>query len=129
MELAQHHVIIIERTKRNAIIERTKRTIEEALSKYLVENHNDWAKYLMMAYRSSIQAVTKYSPYYLIFGRPCSLPLCCTYETSQTKVFATPSDYVRNPKKEIQTSHELVLDTKTSKKNVKRPSDRKQSGP
>ena len=32
----------------NAIIERTNRTIEEALSNYVVENHNDWDKYLQI---------------------------------------------------------------------------------
>ena len=84
------------RPQGNSMIERTNRTIEKTLSKFVGENHTDWAKYLqtvMMAYRSSIHAVTKYNLYYLIFGRPCSLPKDCMYETSsQTKVFTMPDD-------------------------------------
>ena len=33
------------------------------------------------------------------------------YETSRTKIFATPSDNVRDLSKELQESHELVHDT------------------
>ena len=62
----------------------------------------------MMAYRSSVRTVTKYSPYYLPFGAPCALPIGCMYKTLQTQVFATPSDYVDNLKKELQLCHELV---------------------
>ena len=86
----------------NSMIERTNRTIEKTLSYFVGENHTDWVKYLqtvMNAYRSSIHAVTKYSLYYLIFGRPCALPIDCIYETSQTKVSTTPGDYVRDIKK------------------------------
>ena len=96
------------------MIERTNKTIEEAWFIYAGENHKDWAKYLQtvtMAYRYSIPVVTKYSPYYLIFGRPCSLPTGCMYETSQSNVFARPSDYIRSLKKELQTNYELVRDT------------------
>ena len=62
----------------NAMIERTNRTIEESLAKYVGEHHNTWSDYLplvMMAYRSSIHSVTKYSPFYLLFGRSCALPI------------------------------------------------------
>ena len=55
----------------NPMKERTNRTIEESLAKYLGEHHNTWSDYLplvMMAYRSSIHFVTKYSPFYLLFG-------------------------------------------------------------
>ena len=46
--------------QKNAMIERTNRTIEETLSKYVGENHSEWAKYLqrvMFGSRSSIHAV------------------------------------------------------------------------
>ena len=86
----------------NAMIERPKRTIEESLAKYVGEHHNTWSKYLqliMMAYRSSDHTVTKYSPYYLLFGAPCALLIDCMYKTLQTQVFTTPSDYVGNLKR------------------------------
>ena len=62
----------------------------------------------MMAYRSSVITVTKYSPNYLLFGAPCALPIDSMYETLQNQVFATPSDYVGYLKKELQLCHELV---------------------
>ena len=66
----------------------------------------------------------------MIFCRPGSLQVDCMYETSQTKVFATPSDYVKNLKKELQTSHELVRDTmNVEQERQKTYYDRKQYGP
>ena len=65
----------------NAMIERTNRTIEESLSKYIDDHQSDWNCYLqlvMMAYRSSIHAVTKHSPNYLVMGTPLRLPIDCT---------------------------------------------------
>ena len=62
----------------NAMTERTNRTIEESLAKYVREHHNTWSNYLpllMMAYRSSIHSFTKYSLFYLLFGRSCALPI------------------------------------------------------
>ena len=95
----------------NAVIEQTNPTIEESLAKYVGEHHNCWSEYLhliMMAYRSSVHTETKYSPYYLLFGTPCALPIDCIYETLQSQVFATPGDYVGNLKKKLQLCHKLV---------------------
>ena len=95
----------------NAIIERTNRTIEDCLAKYVGEHQYEWSNHLqlvMMAYRSSIHAVTKYSPFYLIYGHSMALPIDCMYETRESRVFPTPSDYVFNLKRELQKSHQLV---------------------
>ena len=95
----------------NAMIERANQTIEESLTNNVGEHHNTWCKYpqlIMMAYRSSDHTVTKYSPYYLLFGASCALPIDCMYEPLQSQVFATPSDCVGNLKKELQLCHKLV---------------------
>ena len=84
----------------------------------------------MTAYRSSVHTVTKYSPYYLLFGAPCALPIDGMYETLQTQVFATPSDYVGNLKKELQLCHQLVrLNMEVEHERQKTYYDRKQFGP
>ena len=91
-----------------------ERTIEESLAKYVGEHHNTWSDYLplvMMAYRSSIHSVTKYSPFYLLFGRSCALPIDCMYQTIQTKIYPILSDYVGCLKDELQTCHELVRES------------------
>ena len=59
----------------NAMIERTNRTMEDCLSKYIGQCQHEWTKLLplaMMAYRSSIHSVTKYSPAYVILGSTVS---------------------------------------------------------
>ena len=98
----------------NAMIEPTNRTIEESLAKYACEHHNTWSDYLplvMMAYRSSIHSVTKYSPFYLLLGRSCALQIDCMYQTIQTKICPTLSDYVGCLKDELQTCHELFRES------------------
>ena len=95
----------------NAIIDRTNRTVEDCLAKYVGEHQYEWSNHLqlvMMAYRSSIHAVTKYSPFYLIYGHSMALPIDCMYETRESRVFPTPSDYLFNLKRELQKSHQLV---------------------
>ena len=95
---------------RNAMIERTNFTIEESLAKYVGEHHNTWSNYLplvIMAYRWSIHSVTKYSPFYLLFGQSCALPNDCMYQTIQSKIYSTLSDFVGCLKDELQTCHEL----------------------
>ena len=93
------------------MIERINHTIEESLAKYVGEHHNNWSNYLplvILAYRSSIHSVTKYSPFYLRFGRSCALPIDYMYQTIQTKIYPTLSDYVGCLKDELQTCHEMV---------------------
>ena len=117
----------------NAMIERTNRTIEEILAKYVGEQHSTLSKYLqviMMTYRSSVHTVTKYSPYYLLFGAPCALPIDSMYKTLQNQIFVTPSDYICNLKKEVQLCHELVrLNMEVEQERQKTYYDRKQFGP
>ena len=62
----------------------------------------------MMAYRSSVHTVTKYSPSYLLLGAPCALPNDFKHKTTQSQFFSTPSDHVGNRKKDLQLCHELV---------------------
>ena len=79
----------------NAMIERTNLTIEECLSKYMGQNQLERTKFqllAMMAYRSSIHSVTKYSPAYVGLGFALLLPLDCIYNTPQTAIYAAPSD-------------------------------------
>ena len=62
----------------------------------------------MMAYRSSIHSVTRYSPAFVVMGFPLSLPIDCIYSTPQTTIYATPSDYVFTMKQKLQETHQLM---------------------
>ena len=95
----------------NAMIERTNRTIEECLSKYIGQYQHEWTNFLplaMMAYRSSIHSVTRYSPAFVVMGFPLSLSIDCIYSTPQTTIYATPSDYVFTMKQKLQETHQLM---------------------
>ena len=95
----------------NAMIERTNRTIEECLSKYIGQYQHEWTNFLplaMMAYRSSIHSATRYSPAFVVLGFPLSLPIDCIYSTPQNKIYATPSDYVFTMKQKLQETHQLM---------------------
>ena len=92
-------------------IERTNRTIEECFSKYIGQYQHDWTNFLplaMMAHRSSIHSVTRYSRAFVVLGFPLSLPIDCIYSTPQTTIYATPSDYVSTMKQRLQETHQLM---------------------
>ena len=64
------------------MIERTNRTIEECLSKYIGKYQHEWTEILafaMMAYQTSILSVSKYIRAYVLLGFPLSLPIDCIY--------------------------------------------------
>ena len=95
----------------NEIVERTNRTIEECLCKYIGQYQQEWTNFLplvTMAYQSSIHSVTRYNPAFVLLGFPQSLPIDCIYSTPQTTIYATPSDYVFTTKQKIQETHQLM---------------------
>ena len=95
----------------NAMIERTNRTLEKSISKYVNELQHDWKNYLqlvMMAYRSSVHSLTKYSHAYVIFGTPLKLPIDCMYETRHTESNPTPSDFIFKTRRELQRAHHQI---------------------
>ena len=62
----------------NAACERMNSYIEQSLRTYCSKNQTDWPQFLqsiMLAYRTTPSVSTKYSPYFLLFGRECRLPI------------------------------------------------------
>ena len=60
------------------LVERLNRTLPMMLAMFAGENRDDWDDLLptvMMAYRSSVHESTGYSPYRLMFGEECTLPM------------------------------------------------------
>ena len=56
----------------NGLDERFNQMLQRSLLKMVEENKNDWERFLdpiLLAYRTSKQASTKYSPFFLMYGR------------------------------------------------------------
>ena len=61
----------------NGIVERLNGTLVKGISHYCSSRQTDWDEYLpsvLFAYRTSMNASRKDSPYYLMFGREATLP-------------------------------------------------------
>ena len=62
----------------DGLVERFNRTLLMMLAMFAGENRDDWDDLLptvMMAYRSSVHESTGFSPYMLMFGEECTLPM------------------------------------------------------
>src|SRR5271155_4207877 len=67
--------------------ERFNKTLTEMLSHYCNKQQRDWDRYLpyiLYAYRTSPHSVTKYSPFYLLYGREAKYPLDTLVRESST---------------------------------------------
>ena len=63
-----------------AVIERKNEILKNTLAKSVNEEQSNWSQqlpYVVMAYRSSVNESTGYTPQFLVFGQELSLPLDC----------------------------------------------------
>lgn len=61
----------------NGLTERFNKTLVTILSMFVSNNQNDWDEYLpyvAFAYRTTVQSSTKFSPFYLMYGRQPLFP-------------------------------------------------------
>ena len=107
----------------NAMTERKNWTIEECLSEYIGQYQNELTKILplaMMAYRSSMHSVTKYSPVYVVLGFPMSLSVDCIYSTTHRIICNTKRLCFHN---ETETTRNASLDARIYGFRTKTPED------
>ena len=65
------------RPQYNGLVERFIRTVKDELSHYVNENQDNWYEFLgsvVLAYNTSVQSSTGFSPYQLLYGRLPRLP-------------------------------------------------------
>ena len=82
----------------DGLVERFNRTLLIMLAMFAGENRDDWDDLLpavMMAYRSSVHESTGFSPYRLMFGEECTLPMdVCLPRWELDLTHPIPSPYV-----------------------------------
>ena len=97
----------------DGFVERFNRTLEHMLSMYVNDNQNDWDDHLqhvMLAYRSSVQETTGYTPHFLMTGREVSLPVDLMFGHIPEPARPVP-EHVAHVRKSLQAAYELVQQT------------------
>eukprot|EP00731_Ephydatia_muelleri_P031170 Em0022g684a len=94
--------------KSDGLVKRFNRTLLSMLATCLEDHLNQWDQYLSklcMAYNSSFQSNTGYSPYFLMFGRDARLPMDIIYDTT------TPDGIEQQPYAAyVKSQHALLTD-------------------
>uniref|UniRef100_H2XKC2 Integrase catalytic domain-containing protein n=1 Tax=Ciona intestinalis TaxID=7719 RepID=H2XKC2_CIOIN len=87
------------RPQSDGLVERFNRTLQMMLSAYVNNHHDDWddhLPYVCMAYRSSVQESTHFTPNKLMLGRETTLPIDRLIGTPPyTPKFVCHTDYVQ----------------------------------
>ena len=89
-------------------VERFNRTLLNMLSAYVAESGLDrdqYLPYVMLAYRSSVNASTGCKPNLMVYGRECNLPIDVMYDRVPEIVHACPQDYVDFLRKGLTSAH------------------------
>ncbi|MGZ5510013.1 MAG: RNase H-like domain-containing protein [Nitrososphaeraceae archaeon] len=103
---------------------RTLKTLLTCMSVYEIDHNNktmSWLQLLPMAmlyYRSNVNSTTQYSPYQLVFGRECKLPI--DNLISNDEIYQSATDYLATHLNKLKAAHDKVKTILQSKqeKNI-----------
>lgn len=101
----------------DGLVERFNRTLLDMLATTLKEQPTDWEDHLRkvcLAYNSSIQSTTGYTPFFLMFGRNVRLPVDLMYGTGKPDV-VTYGEYATRLKKSIEAAYLRVRENVSKK--------------
>ena len=94
----------------DGLVERFNQTLEGILS-HLVTEANDWDDHLqaaLMAYRSSVNRTTGYTPHYLLFGREMTVPADIMFGLPPQQEEQKHPQYVMDLRERLETTYDLV---------------------
>lgn len=95
----------------DGLVERFNKTLSNMLAMYVNERHNDWDRFLsfcFLAYNSSNQESTKFSPCFLLYGRNPILPTEIAFSNNQGPEYIELSDYVTEISTLIKDSWQIA---------------------
>ena len=97
----------------DGLIERFNRTLQNMLAVSLSDSSSDqseWETLLpkaCLAYNTSVQPTTGFTPFFLMYGRQARLPVDIMYGSPEPDV-TTSTDYAKEVKRTLQNSYEIV---------------------
>ena len=91
--------------------ELTIRTMVNMLSKYVSEAQDDWddfINHISLAYNSTVNESTGFTPYFMAHGREVRLPIDIMVGTSPEDQPVTPCQYASKLKDELTQAYQLA---------------------
>ena len=107
----------------DGLVERLNRTLKSMLSKLVVKKGRNWDELLgpvLMAYKTTPQASSGESPFYLLYGRDASLPSSLDFYVPKPKAVTLESDYGRELFKELKQVRSLAKQSIAKAQNVQK---------
>ena len=101
----------------DGLIERFNRTLLDMLAKAVKERPFGWEDHLQrlcLAYNTSVNQTTGYSPFYLMFGRQVRMPIDLMYGCPDTHTVTVPQ-YVADLRASLRKAYENVMECMESK--------------
>lgn len=96
----------------DGLVERFNCTLQDMLATTCKDHPFEWDSHLRkvcMAYNSSIQPSTGYTPFFLMFGRQARIPVDIMYGNGSSEV-ASPSEYVNSLKTTLNDAYAQCRD-------------------
>ena len=97
----------------DGMVERFNRTLLNMLATHCKDHPWDWEQHICkvcMAYNTSLNSTTGYTPFYLMFGRQARLPVDVMYGGTITDS-QSPSEYAVSLKKQLTAAFDTVRQT------------------
>jgi transposase InsO family protein len=96
----------------NGLVERFNSTLKAMIRMYTNLEFTDWDDFLpycVFAYNTSIQETTKYSPYYLLFGRAANLPIDVMSRTDD-EIYTNEDEFIQKRILHMRYAHKFAED-------------------
>lgn len=96
----------------DGLTERLNQTIVNILTKYVSSSHKDWDLYLpyaLHAYRTAVHSSTKFSPYFLLYGRESKTPLDIALSDNQPVPPKSASEYIKDLHIKFKLAFDVAL--------------------
>ena len=96
----------------DGLVERFNRTLLDLLSTSIKDHQGTWEDHIRavcMAYNTSVQPTTGFTPFYLMFGRQARIPVDVMFGSSPV-IATSPSVYATTLKQSLTTAYNHVCD-------------------